>query len=125
MNVRQAHRLRSRRDPKHRIPPLNIVQQQSDGQKQGRGEQDHRQIIPGKVPDGVVDGRKQGRCAGWRVHGLGDLHDQDGDGRGERGGEPAQGIESLFIGHEAEQLGDADADQGAEKVPENEGPRLR
>lgn len=52
------------------------------------------------------------------------LHDHNGNSARQRGGKPAQGFEARLVWHEAEQFGDAEAGQGAEKVPENQGAWL-
>lgn len=59
------------------------------------------------------------------MSGLSDAHDDNGDSRRQRCGQPAQGVELLLVWHETEQFGDAQAGQGAKEVTEDEGARLR
>lgn len=54
----------------------------------------------------------------------GQLHDDDCSSGGQRGCEPAQRLETRLIRHQTEEFGDADADQGAEEVAEDQGARL-
>lgn len=54
----------------------------------------------------------------------GKLHDDDCRRGGQRGREPAQRLETRLIRHQTEEFGDADADQGAEEVAEDQGARL-
>lgn len=69
-----------RGDPKDWVPPLDIIHQQCHRHKQSRGQEYHGQKIPGKFPNGLVDGGEKRRGARRGMRGLSDLHHHDGHG---------------------------------------------
>ena len=74
------------------------------------------------MPDGVVEsGEERGR-AGGRVRRAGHLHGDDGDGGGERGGEPPDGLE---VRAEGEELRNGEPEHGGDEMPADECAGLR
>lgn len=74
------------------------------------------------MPDGVVKRREECGRARGRVRRTGHLHGDDGDGGGERGGEPSDGLE---VRAEGEELRDAEPEHGGDEVPADECAGLR
>lgn len=105
-----------RRPPEGGELALDVVDEQGAEQHEQGAEQDEGDEEPAEGGDGRVDGgHERGRAAG-RVHGVGDAHDDRRRAAADGPGDPAQRLE---VGAQLEELGDGDADDGGEGVPDD------
>lgn len=103
---------------------MQVIQQQCAAREQGGRQQNNRQVVPRQMPDLVIGSWEKSGRASRRMRGAGQLHGDDSQGGGEGGGEPAERLEARLIRDQAEELGYANADQGAEEVAEDQSARL-
>jgi len=114
------------RNPELWILALNVVHKQCASEDKGGGEQHDRQEVPPQCADGGIHRRQKCSSSSRRVSGLGQVHDDEGNGTCKRGSEPLQtgDMTTFFIEVNVEDDGDDDTNEGAEKMAEDESPWL-
>lgn len=116
-----------RRPPELGVLALDIVGDHGDDDQQRRRQQENRQNVPPNLIDVKVNDGHDRSSPRRRMRRVGQLHNDHGDGAGQRARQPAQpsGGEGNGRVDHAEECGEDASGQAAEEMPAYHGSGLR